>query len=182
MFRIPLWLFLLLLPLLFFGGCVASLAPVWRWTERGWTHPVADADKGDFPVLVRESSGRFATARLLRIPPGAVIVTSGFDEGAINSDLNAAIGAPGHHKFFKVREDSPDKIRVTLEVPTRHNSRLQSWYTVHNGVVVPERIMRYGPGFAFATIPLTAGFGIAAVVLFVIFVRPQAPTGSKQGS
>ena len=171
--RIPRWLFLLLLPLLFFGGCVASIKPAWKWTERRWIRSVTESDRPNFPVLTRGSDGIFAPASLGHMPSGSVVVTSGLDDPAINRDLSARIGLNRDHEFFRVLERSGDLTRVTLEVPTLRDSRIQSWYDVVGDQVVPRKIMRYGPGFAFAVIPVSAACGIAAVASFWLVVRPK---------
>jgi hypothetical protein len=172
-FRIPRWLFVLLVPLLFLGGCVSSLRPAWSLIERRWIRPVQEPDKPHFPVLVRGSDGIFAPATLGHMPPESVVVTSGLDEPAINRDLNARIDSKGDYKFFQVLERTSDVTRVTLEVPTMKDSKLQSWYDIRGSEVLPQKIMRYGPGFAFFVIPPTALCGLALVGIFAIFVRPK---------
>src|SRR5438874_12878559 len=120
MIRIPHWLFLVFVPLFFFGGCVFSVRPVWALTERAWIHPVKDSDKAYFPILVHNPDKGFSVARLGSIPSESVVITGDFDEESINKDLNSSVGAKGHYKFFQVLDRSPEVTRVTLEVPTRH--------------------------------------------------------------
>jgi hypothetical protein len=171
--RIPRWLFFLLLPVLFLGGCGASIRPLWTWTERGWIHPVEYSEIAHFPVLVRSASSVYSVAPLRNIPSGRIVVTSDFDETAINKDLNASIGSTADHRFFQVLERTSDRTSVTLELPTRHDSKLQGWYDIRNGEVIPQEMMRYGPGFAFFIIPMSTGCGVATVLIFSIFVRPR---------
>ncbi len=173
MFRIPRWLFILLLPLLFFGGCRSSVRPMWSLVERGWIRTATDSDKPHFPVLVRGSDGIFAAAPLGQMPADSTIVTSGFDEAAINKDLNARISSTASYKWFKVLERTSDATHVRLEVPTTRDSMLKSWYEIKDGQIIPQKIVRYGPGFAFFVILPTALCGLAVVGIFAIFVRPK---------
>ena len=173
MFRIPRWLFVVLLPLLFFGGCVSSLRPVWSLIERGWIRPVKESDKPHFPVLVRGSDGTFAPATLGHMPSDSVAVTSGFDDPAINRDLNARIGSKANYKFFQVLHRTPDVTRVTLEVPTMKDSKLQSWYDIRGSEIIPQKMMRYGPGFAFFVLPPSLLCGLVVVGIFAVFIRPK---------
>jgi hypothetical protein len=171
--RIPHWLFLLIAAVLFLGGCVSSIRPVWSWVERGWIHLATESDKPHFPVLVRGADRVFALATLGDIPTGSAIVTNGFDDPAINRDLNARISSKGDHKFFQVLGRTSNVTRVTLEVPTTRDSMLKTWYDIRDDQVIPQRIMRYGPGFAFLVIPLSTACGIATVLIFAIFIRPR---------
>jgi len=173
MFRIRRWLFVILLPAMFLGGCVSSIRPAWWLIERGWSRPVEEADRSIFPVLVRLPDLSFASASLGELPLDAVIVTDFFDEIAINEALNASIGSTGHYRFFQVLERDSDVTRVSLEVPTVKDSKLRGWYDIRGTEVVPRRIMLYGPGFAFVVFPVSVVCGLVVASLFAFCVRPQ---------
>lgn len=173
MVRIPNWLFTLLLPVIFFGGCVSSVPPVWSWVERGRIREVQETDKARFPVLIRRADGIYSTAALGSIPTGSVLVTSGLDDSAINRDLNARINLNTNYKHFKVLGRTADITHVTLEVPTMQDSKFQCWYDIRGGEVIPQKIVSYGPGFAFLVIPPTTLCGLALATIFAVFVRPK---------
>lgn len=173
MYRIPTGLFLLLLPVLFLGGCFASLQPVWGWMERGWIRPASELDKSRFPVLVRGADGVFAPASLGAIPPDSLVVTSSLDNPAINRDLNTMINSNADYKFFEVLDRTSDRTRVSLEVPTTRNTKLQTWYDIADNQIFPQKIMSYGSGFAFLVLPFTSACGLATVLVFGLIVRPK---------
>lgn len=173
MIRIQPWLFVLLLPVLFLGACWASARPVWRLLERGWIRAVKDSDRSYFPVLVYSAGSGYSVASLGQIPPDSALVTTDFDQAAINKDLNALIASSDDYKFFQVLDRTSDVTSVTLEMPTRRDRKLQGWYDVHDGQVRPRKVMLYGPGFAFFVIPLTVACGVATVLIFLKFVRPR---------
>jgi hypothetical protein len=171
--RIPRWLFLLLVPIFFLGGCVASVRPMWSILEKRWIRPVTDVDRSSFPILVRDQEAVFAAAMLDQVPSDSVAVTSGFDETSINKDLNARIANNGDFKFFRVLERTSDVTGVTLIFPTTADARIQSWYDIRGGVIIPQRIMSYGPGFAFVVIPPSVLCGLAVAGIFAICIRPR---------
>ncbi len=171
--RIPRWLFLLLLPLFFLGSCVASVRPMWSILEKRWIRPATDVHLSSFPILVQDQEALFAAAMLNQVPSNSVAVTSGFDETAINKDLNTLIANKGDFKFFRVLERTSDVTRVTLIFPTTADARIQSWYDVRGGEIIPQRIMSYGPGFAFVVIPPSVLCGLAVAGIFAMCVRPK---------
>lgn len=154
-----------------------SLGPIWTWAERAWTRPAKDIETSGFPVLVRNQATGYKAEPAGRIPADSFIVSEDFDEEAINKDLNAIVGSNRRQKFFQVLERTPEVTRVTLEVPTRHFGKLQSWYEIRKENIVPQELLTYGAGFAFAILPLAAVCGVVAAMILAIFVKPR-----KQGS
>ena len=171
--RIPHWRFLLLLLLFFLGGFAASVPPLWSVLEKRWIRPATDVDRSSFPILVRDQEAVFAAAILNQVPSDSVAVTSGFDETAINKDLNTQIENKGDFKFFRVLERTSDVTRVTLIFPTTADARIQGWYDIRGGEIIPRKIMSYGPGFAFVVIPPSVLCGVAMAGVFAIFARPK---------
>ena len=172
MVRVRLWLYLLLLPFVFFGGCTSSIHLVWSLLERGWVRSVG-ADHEGFPVVVVDSKGNYSAAQLGDIPSETTIVLNDFDELAINRDLNRSVGNTNTYPYFRVLGKSPNGTAVALEYPTLHESKLQGWYEIKEGQVIPTEVLQYGPGFAFAVIPWTLACGLACVAIFTLIVRPK---------
>ncbi|MEY2562281.1 MAG: hypothetical protein QOH88_474 [Verrucomicrobiota bacterium] len=166
---------MLLLPVVFIGGCTLAIRPLWAWKDRTWVRAVGDADKKHFPVLVRDSSGTYSTAPLEAVPEGSSIVTADFDQTAINRDLNASVGSSAGYDFFRVLAQTPHGTSVSLEVPMLRDSKLQTWYEISDGHVLPKQILRYGPGFAFVVLPWAAACGLAAAVVFALIIRRKSP-------
>jgi len=171
--RIPAGLFIPLLFVVFFGGCVASLRPVWAWQDSRWIRAVGERDKYYFPVLVRGSDSKYSAACLGEIPPDKTLVTTDFDVAAINRDLNSSIGSDGNYSFFRIISRIDRGYHVSLEFPTTRDSKMEGWYEISDGQLLPKEILRYGPGFAFFVAPFAIGCGVAAAVVFAIFVRPK---------
>ena len=142
--RFWLLLNLFLLPLIFVGGCVGSTPFMWSWLENRYVVPVSDNEE-HFPVLVVDSSGSYAAEFLTDLPAGSEIVVHEFDESKINSDLNRSIERISNHRYFHVIKRSPNVTAVTLEYPTPNDSKLQGWYDIQQGKIVPTRILHYGP-------------------------------------
>ena len=172
MFRIRRWIYLLLLPLVFFGGCTSSLPFVWSWLERS---EVREAEAGEkrFPVLVVDALGRYSAETFADVPAGRSLVLGGFDEVATNRDLNQSIGGSGAYPYFRVISKTPATTTVSLEMPTLHDSRVKAGYEISAGAIRPTKILRYGPGFAFRAMPWSIGAGIVAVAIFAFVFRPK---------
>jgi hypothetical protein len=174
--RIPSWLFAILVPIMFIGGCTLTVRPVWTWQERNRIRAVGDRDKEGFPVLVRNPDSIYSVASLGAIPEGGIIVTGGFDEEKINMDLNASIGSKGRHPYFRLLNKTEQGTRVSLEIPTKRDAKKQGWYEIVAGHVIPKEILYIGPGFPmFYVLPWTAGCGLVATVAFATWVRPKRP-------
>ncbi|HEX3602227.1 MAG TPA: hypothetical protein VHU84_18885 [Lacipirellulaceae bacterium] len=171
--RLPKWLFMFLLPIVFMGGCTASLRIVWRWLEPGHIHPVQDKDLDEFPVLVRDRLGKYSVDSLGKISMDNTIVTNNFDSSAINRDLNRSIGGSGDHTYFQIVSQTPEATSISLEFPTLHDSKLQGWYDIRQGKVFPTKEMLYGPGFAFLVMPWSFAAGLVAAILFWLIFRPR---------
>jgi len=78
-----------------------------------------------------------------------------------------------------VLEHTPELTHVTLQVPTLHDSKVQGWYSVRSGQVIPDKMLSYGPGFAFVVIPLSLAAGVVSVLAFALIVRPRRQTHEK---
>lgn len=179
--RIPNWLYALLLPVLFFGGCVASIRPVWKWMELGYIHPVTQKERKRLPVLGREANGKYTVASLEEVTKGIEICTviPREDEAKINQDLRELVQGHGDHRYFQVLSEEGAVMHVSLEEPTKHDSMWKSWYSLENGVLTPERVLSYGPGFAFVGMHWNLLAGLVTVVIFHLVVRRRIPRVDK---
>jgi hypothetical protein len=183
MIRLPTWLYLLLIPIVFLGSCRLSMPPVWRWLEQGWIRPVSATETRDFPVLARSPEGAYIVAYLDTVPAGVRLVqaVSRADEKKINRDLCDGLGWSGEYRYFRVLAEGPAATEVSLEVPTTRNRKTQSWYALRDGAIIPQRMLLYGPGFAFIVMQWSAGVGVACIIIYLLLVRRrkkpnQAPT------
>ena len=172
MCRIRRWIYLLLLPLVFFGGCTASIPHTWSWAERFWVRD-ADADEKLFPVLVLDSAGKYSAEAFDEVRADRSIVLGDFDEAAINRDLNQSIGGTGAYPFFSVISKTPTATTVSLEMPTLHESKYKAWYEISRGTIRPTRVLSYGPGFAFVVIACNVAVGLLSVAVFRFVFRPK---------
>lgn len=173
MLKVPTWLFALLIPVVFIGSCAVSVPPIWRWRERGAVRAVAEGDAANFPVLYRAENGRFVAGLLGHPPSGAKIVLAlgEGDEDRANNDLRDSLGWTGEYQFFRVLERQEGVDRVSLEFPTNQAAKLKGWYSLNEDGVVPEHIISYGPGFAFAILPWSMGSGVIGLGVFCIVVK-----------
>lgn len=169
--KIPRWLTIALIPLVFLGGCVASVRPIWAWQDRLATHPVTEAERDIVPLLALRNGKHVVTGQ--SGAEGATIVTSVTrdDEKRINRDLCDLIGWDGYYRWFQILEEKDGVVRVSLEAPTRKDSKRKGWYSIHNGSIRPERLVYYGPGFAFVGLPWNCAAGIACAVIYWLLVR-----------
>lgn len=177
MIRIPRPLFLALLVVVFIGAVIFSFRPVWNRVEQSWIRPVRDAESGGFPVLVRNKDSGYKAEPIGKISEGSFIVSYDFNEEAINKELNSSIGSTRGHRFFQILENTRELTRLSLEVPTKHySSKLQGWYDIENRVLVPKKILTYGPSFSLVVLTITATCGIAAAIIFAMIFRPRKRT------
>ncbi|MEO7345462.1 MAG: hypothetical protein ABIZ49_00410 [Opitutaceae bacterium] len=166
------WLLIALSPpLIFFGGCALSVGPLWEWQELRATHPVRESEKDIFPLLALKNGKYIVTGQ--QTAEGAAIVTSVSrpEEKKINRDLSDLVGQNHNYRWFRILEESGDVIRVSLEAPTGKESKRKGWYTLSHGLITPERIVYYGPGFAFFVMPWALGVGTTGVVIYYLLVR-----------
>lgn len=183
-FRLPLLVVLGLLPPIFLGSCYFSISPVWHWLERSAIHPVGEDEESFFPVLVRSDDGKYLAARSNDIPKGSKFVLSVArgDEERINRDLRASVGATGNYRFFQVLGEEGGATQVVLEEPTTRDRMLKGWYSLKAGTLTPQKILTYGPGFAFEVIPWSLMVGATSVVVFlglVVRFRREPAAGGE---
>ena len=177
--KIPRWLSLALVPVVFYGGCSASLRPIWEWQDRLATHAVTDAERHLVPVLAM-LNGKYVVRRQGG-EEGATVVTSvtRSDERKINRDLCDLIGWDGYYPWFQILDEKDGVVHVSLETPTLRDSKRKGWYSIQNGAITLERVLFYGPGFAFIVLPWAVAAGIACVVIFWLLIRklhkPKTP-------
>ena len=161
--------------LAFFGGCTASLRPIWFIAERRWIEPIVQGVPDDFPVLAHGTSDQsvYRVIRWQDISNSVPVTTiNEIDEGEINRQLRASISTkPSRYKYFRILDRAENRIDVSLEIPTFHESRTRSWYRIEDGVVLPQKMMTYGPGFAFVVLPFSLMAGAAAVFLFRVVTK-----------
>ena len=152
---------------------MVSLPLIWNWQERATIHPVTDSEKDFFPILARSNEGKYIVARFRDLPIGTTLVSSVSreDEEKINRDLCNSIGWSGYYRYFQVLADENGALHVSLEVPTTHDSKVKGWYTLKQGSITPQRIVRYGPGFAFIVMPWTLVAGLVGVALYLVLIR-----------
>ena len=161
--------------LAFIGGCTASIRPIWSIAERRWIEPIEQVVPDYFPILAHSPSDQlvYLVVRWRDISNSVpVTAINKIDEGEINKQLTASISTePSRYKYFCILDRTENRIDVSLEIPSLQDSRTRSWYRIQNGVVLPQKIMTYGPGFAFVVIPFTLLAGIAAVFLFRVVTK-----------
>ncbi|MES2697687.1 MAG: hypothetical protein V4773_29760 [Verrucomicrobiota bacterium] len=104
---------------------------------------------------------------------GATVVTSvsRTDEKKINRDLCDQIGLKSDHAWFQVLEEKDGVTHVSLEAPTEGDSKRKGWYSLHRGEITLERIVYYGPGFAFLVLPWSIAAGVLGLVLYKIIAH-----------
>jgi len=167
--------------MVFLGNCVSSLRPIWNWQERAAIHSVAQSEKKFFPVLARSADGKYLAAQLEDLPIGAVLVYSVTreEEKKINRDLCDSIGWAGDYRYFRVLTEEEGTIQVSLEVPTTHDSKIKGWYVLKQGSIIPQRIVKYGPGFAFIVMPWTVLASLTGVAIYLVLVRRKKPNQTR---
>jgi hypothetical protein len=173
MIRLPTWLYLLLLWVVFLGTCMLSIRPIWEWRDRARIRPVREADKAYFPVLARTADGKYVAAPMGELPSGTILVLSVTrdEERKINRDLGKSIDRAGEYRYFEVLSEEHDAMNVSLEVPTISESKRKGWYSMKRGSIEPQNIVSYGPGFAFLVLPWTLLAGLGAVAVCRLVVR-----------
>ena len=190
MIRVPTWLFILAISSVFLGSCTLSLRPVWSWIERGAIRPVKDDKVKYFPVLAHSPDGRYFVANLGDQSEEEQFVKSieNINESMINRDLCKSIGWDGYYPYFQILSKSAGVFHVSLEMPTLRDSKRKGWYFIQDGKILPERILSYGPGFAFLVMPCTFLVGLGGVMIFSLFVRrkksnkPVQPTSLRSAA
>ncbi|MCL4692913.1 MAG: hypothetical protein KJ060_10445 [Candidatus Hydrogenedentes bacterium] len=158
--------------LVFIAGCVLSGSPAWRWLEKVRTETVETNVPAHFPILVRtlDGNGPFAVANYGEQDSDDRIVVDfdNVDPETVKRDLNL-LSHHGEHasEYFAIVNRGADFIEVSLRVPEDSESKCVGWYRVQQGAILPQRILAYGPGFAFDVmkISLVVGSTCAAIVL-----------------
>jgi hypothetical protein len=159
----------------FFLGCTASLRPIWSLVERSLIKDVSNQPPERFPVLMQSvnNQGVYSIGHLDDSPQ--LHVVAGFTKEAleqINSDLRSRISTNSFaHDYFSVKKYGDGYIDVELEVPTLHDSMSKSWYRIQDGKVIPQRRVRYGPGFAFIVMPWTLLAGAISALIVTVLLR-----------
>lgn len=158
--------------LVFIAGCILSGSPAWRWLEKVRTETVETNVPAHFPILVRtlDGNGPFAVANYGEQDSDDRIVIDfdNVDTIAINRDLSlASDNTERVSEYFAIVDRGADYVDLSLRVPVDSESKCVGWYRVQQGAIVPQRILAYGPGFAFDVmkISLTVGATCAAIVL-----------------
>lgn len=157
----------------FVGGCTLSIRPAWDWMERGWTETVGTEPPQHFPVLVRLDNGKgiYAVASYSEIHSEAPVVTevTEADLPQINRDLAGGAGVGrANSNYFQVVDRGNDYLDVRLEAPAAHESKCVGWYRIRGSTILPQRILAYGPGFAFEVLRINLIVGIGCSLLFVL--------------
>jgi hypothetical protein len=107
------------------------------------------------------------------MPPDMEPVLS-FDqsnEEQINRDLRKSIEWDSDYRFFEIYKEENGAVFASIESPTLKNSKTKGWYSIENGVIVPERILIYGPGFALFVAPLSLSAGCLGVIVYMLIFR-----------
>lgn len=147
-----------------------------KWQEHRLIRDVTDADAVLFPVLVRATDGKYAVSRLTEIRTDTSLVTSGFDDSAINRDLNTA-GSTNEYAYLRVLESTPDSISLSLEEPGLDDHKVQGWYRVTHGRIMPQRILFYfGPAIALGILGWAFLSGLIVSIVFFKFVVRKRKT------
>ena len=167
--KLPRWLPIALTPIVFLGSCTASLGPIWEWQDAKMTHAVTEADRGNVPLLARKD-GKYVEHRQFE---GSTVVTvvNRADEALINRELSDSIGYKGEYRWFQVLEEKDGVMHVSLEAPYAKEGKRKGWYALHDGEITMERIVYYGPGFAFYVLPWTLGVGALCTLIYFIAVH-----------
>lgn len=171
MLRIPPWLPLVLSPFVFLGGCTMSLLPAFELEEWRFTHPVRQSELRAFPLLAQKDGKYVVTGQ--PAAEGATVVTSvsRADEKKINRDLNAALGVANNYPWFRILDEHDGIMHVSMEAPTRKESKRMGWYTLGYGAPVLERTLYYSVGFIYCVIPWTLAGGALSWVLYKLAIR-----------
>lgn len=179
MVNVPRWLFVLCVPVVFFGGCTASVPLVWRALEPAFTAVCDDGHPG--LALVVNNQGSYSISEYGRVAGERKIAVDIHPEQLqkINSDLCGMVGLSPDHPYFKIVEVNSDGIHVSLERPTNKDNMWKVWYLIKGGDIIAERELRYGPGFAFLVMTGALGIGAAGLVLFFFFVRIRKPRAEQ---
>lgn len=150
-----------------------SIRPIWEWRDRARIRPVREADKAYFPVLARTADGKYVAAPMGELPSGAILVllVTRDEEEKINRDLRNSIDGAGERRFFEVLSEEHEVVNVSLEVPTNRERKKKGWYAMKRGSIEPQKIVSYGPGFAFLVMPWTLLAGLGAVAVCRLVVR-----------
>jgi len=112
-----------------------------------------------------------------KIAADTSVVTSGFDEVAINRDLNASADSTRGYRYFRVIENTADSTTLSLKEPGLDDYEVQGWYQVTQGRVIPQRILFYfGPGISLNVMQWTIPIGLITTILFFKFVNRKRRT------
>jgi hypothetical protein len=174
--RLPTWLCILLLPVVFLGGCLLSYPFIWDWQEHDLIRPVGDPGAGVpfFPVLIRTTAGKYDIARLDATLVDATIVSSVTrgDEARINRDLVSE----GDYRYFRILSEGPGPTRVSLEIWSGSDRKIQTWYSLSTSGVIPEKVLTCHTDAFSLVVGLWSCLPAAAcVALYLILVRPKDP-------
>ena len=168
-------LWVLLTVLAFLGGCFASLRPIWSIEEKGWIKDVGVSIPGYFPLLGHgeKESGTYRVIYFRDLAGGRPVTqVSEADLDDINRQLDATVSStPSKYPYFQILSRHGHSLDVSLEVPTVRDSRTKGWYRIDGGAITPQRIMTYGPGFAFVVMPFILLAGVISAILFRLATR-----------
>jgi len=90
----------------------------------------------------------------------------------INKQLRDSISSAGSHEYFSIlNQNGKQPLDISVEVPTAHDSKSKGWYRIESGQIIPQKILFYGPGFAFMVIPWTLGAGLLTSLSFIFITR-----------
>ncbi len=132
---------------LFFVFCatffLTSISMV-RFVERRSWRSVPEAVLPYFPVVVEMPDGAFQVARFGAMPSGSKPVRDPSAAAEVNRQLTGPGEQPGY-SYFVVTWDTPERTRISLEVPTGDWTRYAR-YEVVGATIVPLEFMQSGPG------------------------------------
>ncbi len=170
----------------FWGGCTVSLRPIWSLAERSWIEDVTNQEPEYFPVLMQsaDNDGIFSTGYLDYTSQLHVVTEiTKEDLAKINSDLRSRISTNSFARdYFSIKRQEDSFIDVALEVPTLHDSMSKSWYRIQDGKVLPQRRVRYGPGFALVVLPWTLLAGLLSSLIVSRLIRLIWPNKTMESA
>lgn len=169
--------FWIMLPIVFLGGCTASIPLSWKTMEPLWIRNVSGHSLDYFFILTRSEKGEIEETAYPQLTSSSNIVTprSSSELDQINQSLwNLRFTGDFKHAYFKILEEDSSSMSVSLELPTLKDSMSKYWYRIEGGRAYPQKVLRYGPGFAFVVIPLSVFIGLLCTVFFYFLFKKIA--------
>ncbi|HBG28918.1 MAG: hypothetical protein A2Y10_16575 [Planctomycetes bacterium GWF2_41_51] len=162
---------LLLTPIVFFTVLIIFIPPVWRWCEKGFIQEYTEKTSRLFPILIKSHADdkNYRIISFSEIAPDTPIVTEVDEEDLtkINNDLRSTILGHISRRYFEIIDKGSDYIDVSLEKPTTHDSMLKGWYRIQDKKIIPQKVLMYGPGFAFVAMSPTLLIAAICSALYI---------------